>query len=41
MEAWEEAKKEIATIPDHPNSLPPPAPEVNTNAEGSKPPGTM
>ncbi|KII85815.1 hypothetical protein PLICRDRAFT_115525 [Plicaturopsis crispa FD-325 SS-3] len=24
LEAWEEAKKEIATIPDHPNKLPPP-----------------
>lgn len=41
MEAWEEAKKEIALIPDHPNKLPEGVPdEVPSGAAGSSaPPG--
>lgn len=33
MEAWEEAKKEIDTIPNHPNSLPDPITAADTPRE--------
>ena len=35
LEAWEEAKKEIALIPDHPNRLP--EGEAQNSADASKP----
>lgn len=31
MEAWEEAKKEIALIPDHPNKLPEGVPDEDSS----------
>ncbi|VDB88578.1 unnamed protein product [Peniophora sp. CBMAI 1063] len=42
LEAWEDARREIALIPDHPNRAPPPAeplagPSTSTDANGAGP----
>lgn len=34
LEAWEEAKREIDKIPDHPNTVPPPPPQQPQDAVG-------
>lgn len=38
LEAWEEAKKEVDSIPDHPNKLPPVSASGNTTEEASATP---